>query len=163
MTTQPPHAAACLIGRRFPSVSGTALSGATVRLPEDLQGAPALLLCAYRRGTQTDVDRWADFAARDLPSLDVYELPIIPGRVWRPMQGWIDGGMRAGVPRRQWSRVVTLYDDGARAREFIGDGGGSRTQVVLLDDAGVVVFHDAGGFGEAAAGRLSAAAVALGD
>ena len=146
-----------LEGRRFPSVTGVALSGAPVRIPEDLMGAPALLLCAYRRGTQTDIDRWAAFAGRELPQLAVYELPIIPALIWRPLQGWIDGGMRGGVPRAQWSHVVTLYEEGAKARGFIGDGGGDRAQVLLLDAAGVVAFHDAGGFRESSARRLAAA------
>jgi len=146
-----------LEGRRFPSVAGVALSGEHVRFPEDTLGAPALLLCAYRRGTQSDVDRWAAFAARELPQLVVYELPIIPALVWRPLQGMIDGGMRGGVPRAQWSRVVTLYEEGAKARAFIGDGGGNRAQVLLLDVTGTVAFHDAGGFSERGARRLAAA------
>ncbi len=147
-----------IIGRRFPSVAGRALSGEVVRFPEDLAGAPALLLCAYRRGPQDDVDRWAAFAGQRLPGLVVYELPIIPSRLWRPLQGWIDGCMRGGLPPGLWAHVVTLHDDGTRARTFIGDGGGLRTQVVLLDAAGVVVFTDSGGFGEEAAERLAAAA-----
>jgi hypothetical protein len=151
-----------IVGRRFPDVAGTALSGAVVRFPADLAGSPALLLCAYRRGTQADVDRWAAFAARELPGLAVYELPIIPGFVWRPLQGWIDGGMRSGVPSAQWARVVTLYEDGRRAKEFIGDGGGWRTQVVLLDAGGVVVFHDAEGFRDVTAAALAAVVTALG-
>ena len=156
-------AAPGIVGLRFPSIAGKALSGEIVHFPEDVAGAPALLLCAYRRGTQADADRWAAFAGRELPSLAVWELPIIPSLVWRPMKGWIDGGMRGGVPPRLWSRVVTIYDDGGRARAFIGDGGGLRTQVVLLDAAGVVAFHDAGGFRDDAAELLTAAAAALRD
>jgi hypothetical protein len=152
-----------IVGRRFPSVAGLALSGERVRFPEDVMGAPALLLCAYRRLTQADVDRWAALAARAWPWLPVFELPIIPALVWRPLQGLIDGGMRGGVPRRQWSRVVTLYEQGGKARAFLGDEGGNRTQVVLLDAAGVVVFHDAGGFSEAASARLAAAVEKLGE
>ncbi len=144
-----------IIGRRFPTVAGTALSGDVVRFPEDVAGAPALLLCAYRRHTQDDVDRWAAFVERELPDLVVYELPIIPSLLWRPLQGWIDGGMRGGVPPSLWPRVVTLYEEGREARDFIGDGGGWRTQVVLLDAAGVVAFHDAGGFREEAAAALA--------
>ena len=150
-----------IVGRAFPSVTGTALSGELVRIPEDFAGAPVLLLCAYRRGTQADVDRWAAFAERRLPGLAVRELPIIASPLWRPLQGWIDGGMRGGVPPSLWGSVVTLYADGADARAFIGDGGGQHTQVVLLDDAGVVGFHDAGGFGERAAEALITAVAAL--
>jgi hypothetical protein len=150
-----------IVGRRFPSVAGRALSGEVVHFPEDLAGAPVLLLCAYRRGTQTDADRWAGFAERELSSLAVYELPIIPSPVWRPLQGWIDGGMRGGVPASLWSTTVTLYAQGATARAFVGDSGGLRTQVVLLDAAGVVAFHDAGGFSESAAAGLKAAVATL--
>ena len=91
----------------------------------------------------------------------MFELPIIPALVWRPLQGWIDGGMRGGVPRPQWSRVVTLYEHGGKARDFLGDEGGLRAQVVLLDEAGVVVFHDAGGFREDAADKLADALAGL--
>jgi hypothetical protein len=150
-----------IIGRRFPSVAGRALSGEVVHFPEDLAGAPALLLCAYRRGTQADADRWAAFVERELPDLMAYELPIIPSLVWRPLQGWIDGGMRGGVPPSLWSTTVTLYGQGAAAREFVGDSGGLRTQVVLLDASGVVAFHDARGFSEQSAARLKATVVAL--
>lgn len=154
---------ASIVGRRFPSVAGFALSGERMRFPEDVMGAPALLLCAYRRQTQADVDRWAESVARDLPGLIVYELPIIPALVWRPLQGMIDGGMRGGVPRRQWSSVVTLYEQGGKARDFLGDEGGHRAHVVLLDAAGVVVFHDAGGFRESAAAGLAQAVERLGE
>jgi len=143
-----------LQGRRFPSVAGHALSGEPVRIPEDVAGAAALLLCAYRRGTQADIDRWAAFAARELPGLAVYELPIIPSLVWRPFKGMIDGGMRGGVPRDQWSRVVTLYDQGGAARDFLGDPGGQRAQVVLLDPSGIVALHDAQGFRDDGAAAL---------
>jgi hypothetical protein len=149
------------VGRRFPSVAGRALSGETVRIPEDLLGAPALLLCAYRRGTQADIDRWAAFAGREFPWLAVYELPIIPSVVWRPFQGMIDGGMRGGVPRRQWSSVVTLYEQGAKARAFLGDGGGLRASVALLDADGVVTFYETGGYREATARALAQALGAL--
>ncbi len=160
-TSQPEEADSAVTGRCFPSLTGTALSGEAVRFPEDVLGAPALLLCAYRRGSQVNVDRWTGLAAQRLPGLPFYELPIIRGRVWRPFQDWIDGGMRGGVPRRQWSRVATIYDDADQAKDFIGDGGGPRAQVLLLDAAEVFVFHDCGGFREAAAGRLTAAADAL--
>jgi hypothetical protein len=149
------------VGRRFPSVAGQALSGETVRIPEDLLGAPALLLCAYRRGTQADIDQWAAFAGRQFPWLALYELPIIPSVVWRPFQNMIDGGMRGGVPRGQWSSVVTLYAQGAKARAFLGDGGGLYASVVLLDADGVVTFCETGGYREAAARALAQALRAL--
>ena len=153
-----------IVGRRFPSVRGRALSGEPVHLPEDLLGAAALLLCAYRRGTQADIDRWVAFGRARLPSgLRTLEVPIISAVVWRPLKGWIDGGMRGGVPKAQWSSVVTVYDEGARtARDFIGDGEGYAAQVLLLDAAGIVRFHEAGGYTDPAALRLTEAVAELG-
>jgi hypothetical protein len=151
-----------LVGRRFPTVSGKALSGDVVCFPDDLEGAPALLLCAYRRCAQEDIDRWAAAVAGELPGLDVYELPIIPSRLWRPFQGWIDGGMRGGVPPALWAHTVTLYEEGRAARAFVGDSGGCRAQVVLLDAAGRVAFHDAEGFSAEGIAALAAALAALG-
>ena len=145
------------VGRRFPSVTGNALSRAAVRLPEDLSGAPAVLLAAYRRGTQTDIDRWRVFLEREAPGLAVYELPVIPSFAWRPLAGVIDDGMRGGVPRALWGNVITLYREGGVVRDFLGDRGGYRAHVALLDAHGVVRWFGAGGFHSAAAGALLAA------
>jgi hypothetical protein len=149
------------IGRTFPWVAGTALSGSRVRFPDDLAGAPALLLIAYRRGAQSDVDRWAAFARREAPGLKVLEVPVIPALVWRPFRGMIDGGMRGGVPKPQWSSVVTVYDDGAAVRDFVGDPGAPVAHATLLDAGGVVRALESGGFGEDAGRRFLAQLAAL--
>jgi hypothetical protein len=145
------------VGRAFPRVTGKALSGESVRFPYDLLGAPALLLVAYRRGAQTDVDRWTAFARREAPGLKVLELPVIPAIMWRPLQGWIDGGMRGGVPRPQWSNVVTIYQDGAAVRDTIGDRGAAVAHATLLDAGGIIRALEDGGFSDEAGHRLLAA------
>lgn len=147
-------------GRRFPVAHGTALSGERIRLPHDLLGAPALLLVAYRRGAQDDVDRWAAFVRREAPGLRVLEVPVIPALIWRPLKGWIDGGMRGGVPRPQWSSVVTVYEDGAAVRDVVGDRGAPVAHAVLLDAGGVVRAVETDGFCEAAGRRLLASLAA---
>jgi hypothetical protein len=144
-------------------VTGTALSGQRLRLPHDLLGGPVLLLVAYRRQAQADVDRWTSMARREAPGLRVIELPVIPALVWRLLQGWIDGGMRGGVPRPQWSNVVTVYDDGAIVRDFVGDRGAPVAHAALLDAGGIVRALEAGGFSEEAGRRLLAAFAALRD
>jgi hypothetical protein len=154
-------AAAAPVGRRFPVVAGTALSGENVRLPHDLLGAPALLLVAYRRGAQGDVDRWAALAHREAPGLKVLEVPVIPALMWRPLQGWIDRGMRGGVPQPQWSHVVTVYEDGAALRDFVGDCGDPVAHATLLDAGGSVLALECDGFSETAGERLLAALPAL--
>jgi hypothetical protein len=142
------------VGRRLPEVVGSALSRQRVRLPDDLAGAPAVLLVAYERRAQDDVDRWSAFLTREAPDTVVCEVPTIPSLVWRPLAGWIDSGMRAGVPRELWPRVVTLYRDGAKLRDFLGDRGGGRCHATLIDAAGWVRWFSAAGFSQTDARTL---------
>ncbi len=139
-------AAGSPVGRLFPSVAGTALSGETVRLPDDLAGAPAVLLVAYQRTAQDDCSSWLEFLAWRAPDLAVYEVPTIPAIAYRPWAGWIDAGMRKGVPESLWPRVVTLYREGGPVRDLLGDSGFVGASVVLLDGGGVVRWFDAQGF-----------------
>lgn len=123
-------------------------------MPDDLAGDLAVLLVAYRRGTQADIDRWTTMIGRELPTVRWLEVPTITSPLWRPFAGWIDGGMRRGVPERLWDRVVTLYDDAPRMRDFLGDAGGLKTHVVLLDAEGTVVWFSNEGFSTNAADGL---------
>jgi hypothetical protein len=145
-----------VVGKRFPTARGRALSGESLALPDDLAGSAAVLLVAYRRATQTDIDRWTDRLSARLPQLPVYEVPVIPALVWRPLAGWIDSGMRGGVPQAAWSRVVTLYGEGGIVRDFLGDEGGLNAIVVLLDERGVVRWCHRGGYDEKTGGELVA-------
>ena len=134
------------VGLPFPSVGGTALSGENVRLPDDLAGAPAVLLVAYQRMAQADVSSWLEFLAAREPDLTVFEVPTIPALAFRAWASWIDSGMRKGVPEALWPRVVTLYRDGGPVREFLGHSDFVGAVVVLLDAGGVVRWFGHGGF-----------------
>lgn len=142
------------IGSRLPSVSGNSLEGSKIRFPEDLAGRPAVLLVAYRRGTQPDIDRWMDFLTTNHPGVTFYEVPTITGVVWKAVSGWIDGGMRGGVPKENWPRVVTLYEDASILKGFLGDHGGYHTHVIVLDGAGTVAWFHAAGYSDGAAAAL---------
>ena len=157
----PPVNDTAILGRRFPIIGGAALSGEHVRLPYDLLGAPALLLVAYRRQAHADVDRWATMASRKAPELRVVELPVVSALVWRLLQGWIDGGVRSAVPRPLWSDIVTVYDDGAVVRDFLGDPGIPVATALLLDPNGVVRAVEGNGFDDDAGERVLAALAAF--
>ena len=132
------------------------MSRERIRLPEHLAGKPAVLLVAYRRDTQEDVDRWLQFLANDWPQVTRYEVPAIAGIIWRPLAGWIDSGMRGGVPENKWSSVVTLYGgDATRLRDFLGDYGVPSAHVVVLDANGVVAWFNAEGYSDIRAREFS--------
>lgn len=156
-------AGASPVGKRLPSVKGEALSRKPVRFPEDTVGAPAILLVAYRRGTQADIDRWMAFLKERAPQTVRFEVPAIASILWRPMSGWIDSGMRGGVPQEAWSSVVTLYEDAPQLRDFLGDYGGTTTHLVLLDREGKVAWFNAGGFSERAGASLLEALEKVGE
>lgn len=133
-------------GERFPTVSGSALSGEPIRFPDAVAGKPAVLLIAYEQDTQFDVDRWILGLLQGDLRVPLYELPTIPGAVPGLFAGTIDEGMRGGIPSEDWGAVVTMYDDGDAIARFTGNDERRRnTRVVVLGPDGVVrFFHDRG-------------------
>lgn len=132
---------------RLPSITGRSLAERAVRLPEDLAGAPAVLLVAYEQDTQFDVDRWILGLMQVDAGIRLVEVPTIPGMLPGLFSGQINSGMRSGIPQADWGVVVTLYGDEAKViAAFTGDGARRRnTRVLGLDADGVVrFFHDEG-------------------
>lgn len=84
---------------RFPEIEGTSLSLVEHHLPGTLEGRVNLLLVAFRPWQQRDVDTWVPAAAAladEYEGFRAYELPVI-SKVYRPVSGFIDGGMRSGI------------------------------------------------------------------
>jgi hypothetical protein len=145
----------------FPSVVGESLSGVRVPLPDAFRGKPVVLLVGYLQESQFDIDRWL-FGLTDAGvSAAVREVPTIPGLAPRVFAGWIDSGMRRGIPQEDWGSVVTVYADAARIAEFTGNEEGLPGRVLLLDAEGRVAFFHDRGYSVAALGRLRAALARL--
>ena len=106
---------------RFPQVEGSSLSGTPHRLPGTLAGDINLLLIAFRQWQQSDVDTWlpvAEELAAAIEGFRVYELPVI-SQVYRPVSGFIDGGMRGGIPDLDVREAtITLY---INRKQFLSD------------------------------------------
>ncbi len=105
----------------FPEVEGVSLSMVEHRLPGTLAGDVNLLLIAFRQWQQRDVDTWLP-AATDLAiaysAFRAYELPVI-SRIYRPASGFIDGGMRSGIPDPAVrDATITMYLD---RKKFLAD------------------------------------------
>ncbi len=132
-------------GEVFPTVSGTSLAGQPVTFPDVGRGAPMLLLIGYEQNTQFDLDRWIQALDMAGAKVRAFELPTIPGMLPRMFSGFIDGGMRRGIPEEDWLAVVTLYGEASKVAAFTGNEDGLPGRVVLLDkDGKVVFFHDRG-------------------
>ena len=101
-------------GARFPRLIASNLEKRSLTLPDDFEGSRNLLLVAFQREQQQQVDTWLRemrrFEELD-PEFRYYELPTIqsPNRLVR---WFIDTGMRRGIPDlKARSRTITLYID----------------------------------------------------
>jgi len=134
------------VGEPFPVVRGRSLDGRDVELPTEFDGAPVILIVGYRQKAQFDIDRWLMGLLQAEVAASIVEVPTIRGLVPTMISGWIDDGMRSGIPPEDWAAVVTLY--GAAAApvvELTGNEEGQRARVLLLDGEGRVrCFADEG-------------------
>lgn len=149
-------------GETFPSVAGESLAGEKIELPAALEGQPAVLLIGYLQEAQFDIDRWLMGLIQAGTAVPILELPTIPGLAPTMASGWIDDGMRSGIPKEDWAVVVTLYGSAAKpVAELTGTEEGRLARVILLDASGKVTwFHDRG-YSASKAIELAALAAAL--
>ncbi|MFG0243580.1 MAG: hypothetical protein ACF8R9_12410 [Phycisphaerales bacterium JB054] len=134
-------------GERIPAVVGQSLEKERTEMPAAFAGRPAVLLVGYKQGTQFDLDRWLMGLTQAGVDAQLVEVPTIPGLVPTLASGWIDDGMRSGIPREDWGSVVTLYGSAAKpVAELTGNENGRRSRVIVLDAEGTIVWFDDEGY-----------------
>ena len=150
MTTAPftPGSSTNALGQ-FPAVSGENLNGKRFDLPRNFEGALNLVVIAFQREQQRDVDGWMPFLktlAKDRDDVRIYELPTL-GRRYRIMRPIIDGGMRGGIPdSRVRAITITLYIDKAPFRRALEIPDEDHIYVIAVDREGRVHARAAGLF-----------------
>lgn len=128
-----------------PSMTGETLEQKTVTLPTVFDAPLTLLLVGYKQDSQFDIDRW--LVALDMTETDItaYEIPAIQGMFPRMFSTLINDGMRAGIPKKIWGGVITLYADGEVLQKFTGNENPNNARVLLINNQGkVVYFYDRG-------------------
>jgi hypothetical protein len=134
-------------GQMFPPVLGYSLERDRTELPAALAGSAAILLVGYEQKTQFDIDRWLMGLIQADAAGNIVEVPTIPGLLPTIASGWIDDGMRAGIPREDWGSVVTLYGGAATpVAELTGNENGQNARVIVLDASGMIVWFDDTGY-----------------
>ncbi len=147
----------------FPEVTGIDLLGREVRLPAGLSGSPRVVVVAFEREQQADVDTWIRAAEPLLaarPAARLYEVPVI-GASSAPFRFWVNNGMRAGIPdEAARRRTVTVYTD---RDGFLATLGARRESItaLLLDDGGRIAWRADGPADPAKVAGLAAAIGAL--
>ena len=132
-------------------------------LPAAFAGDPSIVIVAFERQQQGEVDSWLpwlDDLRKRLPGLEVYELPAIRRR-WLPARSFIDGGMRAGIPdpgTRQ--RTLTAYTDIGALCRALGIASVSTIALFVVSRDGIVLWSGKAAYDPNAAADLARAVTA---
>lgn len=142
----------------FPQVNGSSLTKRKFSLPADFEGELNLVVIAFKRKQQEDVDTWMPYLrplTADHAGLRVYELPVLP-RSLTLMRGVIDGGMRGGIPDSAVrAATITLYINKTPFKKALAIASEDSIEVVLVDRAGEIFWRATGVFSEAALMELT--------
>ena len=134
------------VTEKFPSVVGDSLAGGEVRIPEDFSGKPVLLLVGYEQKAQFDIDRWILGVLQTETPVKIVEVPTIAGMMPQMVQSFISNGMRRGIPKEDWSTVVTVFGDADKIIQAIGNEKPNSAHVVLLDASAKVAWLYSDGY-----------------
>ena len=147
-------------GEHFPRVKASNLEKRDFNLPADFEGERNLLLVAFEREQQKDVDTWLRemkrFEEID-PGFHYYELPTIQ----RPnafMRWFIDTGMRHGISdRKARERTITLYLEKKTFVDSLLITDQKMIYAFLVDREGKVLWRSEGVFDETKGASLRSA------
>jgi len=145
---------------QFPNVSGRNLQRQSVQFPQDFPAKYTVVLMAFWREQQNDIDTWLPFVNvleklyRDTAYV---EFPVV--YKMSPLgQLFLNEGMRAGIPdQKARQRTTTLYLDKSNFLGKLRIQSQDQIQVLLVDDTGRVVWRERGRFSPEKAQALSRA------
>jgi len=136
----------------FPELQSSNLQGRLFHMPGDFEGARNLLLIAFERHQQSNLDTWLHemkrFEEID-PQFRYYELPTISRM--NPVTRWfINSGMRRGIPdKKARERTITLYIDKKPFENALEIHSEKTVYAILVDREGNVLWRADGDFDEA--------------
>lgn len=127
----------------FPKITGIDLDGKKQNLPFAFKNKLNLVVVAFKREQQVEVDTWIkeiEPILKENPNLSFYEIPLIYeishfGRMW------INNGMRFGIPSEiARKRTITVYID--REKFFkITKMDENKIYALLINGAGEILWR----------------------
>lgn len=122
--------------KSFPELQGNDLEGKTRILPRDFAGEKNIVILAFKREQQKDVDTWIDALKPNLdadPKLALYELPVMQQFNFL-MRFNINNGMRYGIADKSArKRTICLYLDKASLKAKLGLVSEDQIVVLIVD------------------------------
>ncbi|WOO39794.1 hypothetical protein [Rubellicoccus peritrichatus] len=137
------------MGRNMPEVVGINLEGQNVKIPDGLEGQDILVIVAYEREQQENVNTWIPELVeleKTNPNFRFYELPVIykGGAAFR---FWVNNGMRSGItdtPSRL--RTITVYTNREAFNQFLDIPNTDQIQLLLLNHEKQIVWRSTGDY-----------------
>lgn len=144
----------------FPRLPARDLTGRGVDLPDAFEGERNVVIVAFKRQHQTDVDSWLPWLearAQLDPGLRFYEVPTI-AEMWTPARRFIDGGMATAIGDPVvLRRTLTVYGDVRRLTDPLEIEDRDAIWLFAVDGSGQVRWRGAGPFDLAVADQLAGA------
>lgn len=145
---------------QFPRVEGSNLEGRRFLLPTGFEAELNVVIIAFRREQQADVDTWLPFLAEQKVrerGVRVYELPTL-SRSYRMVRNFIDGGMARGIPAKATREAtITLYIDKSPFKKALAISNEDPIVAMVVARDGRVLWRADGRFTNAAGAELAAA------
>ena len=135
-----------IVGIKFPQISAETLAGKKIILPDSAQGKITLIIIAFKRESQPQLDSWLrPFMGEygNKPGFTFYEIPMLAW-YWKLMGWMIDSGMRSGIEKEKHKNVMTYYGDYSIYRRVLGLDDVTFGYAFLLDREGVIRWHSRG-------------------
>jgi hypothetical protein len=134
-----------LINSVFPEIKAQTLSKKSIVFPKDVAGKPTIICIAFEGSAQSLVDTWttpvlAKYAQNEV---NYYEIPMIKSG-YKIVRGFIDGGMRGGVPKELHSNVATYYGGLSDYKTNLRMDKNGSCYLFLLDKSGAIQFVSEG-------------------
>lgn len=133
--------------KQFPNLRGLNLEGDQVDLPDDFKTKFNILIIAFKREQQEDVNTWIqdlDLYVKQRSDLELYELPIL--KQFNPLMRFnINNGMRYGIPN-QTSRehTITSYLDKASFKSRLLIPSEDEILSLLVNSEGQILWRSTG-------------------
>lgn len=99
------------IGDSFPEIKGELLSFKKITLPKHCKGKVSILIVAFKRETQAQVDTWTTPLLKEFSKNSEFQFLEIPmiSSLYSWFSGYIDNGMRGGIIESMHKNVMTYY------------------------------------------------------
>jgi uncharacterized surface protein with fasciclin (FAS1) repeats len=141
----------------LPSMSCETVDGQATTLPGDLLGDWNLLLIAYERWQQQEVDTWVELGKgleAKYANFRWYEMPVLP-EMTEARQTTVNMGMRMGIGDPDLrARTLTLFVDRDAFLERLGRDDMEHVHVALADRTGAIRWFSRGERSEEGAREL---------